>query len=216
MEVWTYGEAAEPAGFPWPPREDGSILSAFGETWKSATFDPGSFFRRLPTAHGTGPALLYYLVLGILLAGVALFWDMTGAFTRPAGDEALAAELGFGTIDPIISFLLSPLLLLFALFVSAGVVHLLLLVFGGAGGGFGTTLRVFCYAYSPMILGVVPFLGTVVGGIWMLVLAIIGLREAHRTDGWKAAVSVLLPFVLLIGFVVFAVIMVMAGALLVA
>jgi hypothetical protein len=216
MEVWTYGETAEPTGFPWPPPEDGALLSAFGETWRSATFDPGAFFRRLPTSHGTGPALLYYLVLGILLAGVALFWDMTGVFTQAAGDEALAAELGFGTIDPVISFLLAPLLLLLALFVSAGVVHLLLLVFGGAGGGFGTTLRVFCYAYSPMVFGVVPLLGTAVGSIWMLVLAIIGLREAHRTDGWKAAVAVLLPFVLLLGFVAFAVMMVAAGALLVA
>lgn len=202
MDTWSYGEATAPAGFPWPPEQDAPVVMALGETWKSATFDPGSFFRRMPPKPGVGPAILYYLVLGILVAGVSLFWDMTGVFTRPAGDEAVAAELGIGTLDPVIGFLLSPLLLLFGLVLSAGVSHVLLLMFGGARNGFGVTVRVFCYAYSPMVFGVVPLLGTLVGTIWMIVLSIIGLREAHATDGWKAALAVLLPFVLLVGLVV--------------
>lgn len=204
MDTWSYGEATAPTGFPWPPEREGSVLTALGETWKSATFDPSSFFRRMPSRQSAGPAILYYLVLGILVAGVSLFWDMTGVFTRPAGDEAVAAELGIGTIEPVIGFLLSPLLLLFGLVLSAGVSHLLLLVFGAARNGFGVTLRVFCYAYSPMVFGVVPLLGAVIGTIWMIVLSIIGLREAHETDGWKAAMAVLLPFVLLVGLVVLA------------
>lgn len=211
METWSYGEAAERGAFPWPPAEDGAILAGFGETWRSATFDPGSFFRRLPASGDVGAALLYYLVLGILLAGVGLFWDMTGIFTA-AADGALASELGIGTLDPVIGFLLSPILLLLGLGLSAGVTHLLLLMFGGAGGGFGTTLRVFCYAYSAMAFGIVPYLGAVVGTIWMVVVAIIGLREAHRTDGWKAGLAVLLPFILVIGFLVLAALFFAAAA----
>ncbi|HUE77090.1 MAG TPA: hypothetical protein VMM83_04045, partial [Longimicrobiales bacterium] len=80
-ETWSYGEAAEPRGFPWPPREGDGVLAAFGETWKAATFDPGSFFRRMPARDSAGPAILYYLVIGILAAGVGLFWDATGLFT---------------------------------------------------------------------------------------------------------------------------------------
>ena len=199
METWSYGEAAEPRVFPWPPPEDGAVLAAFGETWRSATFDPGSFFSRLPPRGSLGAALLYYMVIGILLAGVGLFWDMTGVFTDAAGSDALAADLGIGTMDPVIGFLVSPLVLLFALVVSAGVSHLVLLLFGGARNGFGTTMRVFCYAYSPMAFGVVPILGALVGTIWMVVLAVIGLREAHGTEGWKAALAVLLPFILMLG-----------------
>ena len=211
METWSYGEVAEPGGFPWPPPEDGAVLASFGETWKSATFDPGSFFGRMPARGGTGAAILYYLVLGILLAGVNLFWNMTGVFTAGA-DEALAAELGIGSMDPIIGFLLSPLVLLFALLVSAGICHVLLLMFGGARNGFGTTIRVFCFAYSPMAFGVVPFLGALVGTIWMVVLSIIGLREAHQADGWKAALAVLLPFVLALGMLILAVLFFAAAA----
>lgn len=209
-ETWSYGEAAEPRGFPWPPREDEGVVAAFGETWKAATFDPESFFRRLPTRQGAGPAILYYLVIGILAAGVTLFWDATGLFTTPAGQEAVAAEAGFGALDPVISFMISPLVLMLGLALAAGVTHVLLLMFGGARHGFGTTIRVFCFAYSPMLFGVVPYLGVLVGTIWMIVLAIIGLREGHATDGWKAALAVLLPFVLMVGFIIFAALMLAA------
>lgn len=210
-DTWSYGDAAEPIGFPWPPRENESVLAAFGETWKSATFDPGSFFRRLPAAGSVGPAILYYLILGILLAGVSLFWDATGVFTSAAGERVRAAEVGLGTLDPVIGFMLSPLVLMMVLGLTAGVTHLLLLISGGARNGFGTTVRVFCFAYSPTIFGVVPVLGTLVGTVWMVVLAIIGLREAHATDGWKAALAVLLPVVLAFGFIFFVALMLAAA-----
>lgn len=216
-DAWTYGEAAEPKTFPWPPPEDGSLLAAFGHTWRSATFDPSAFFRRVPRTGGMGAAILYYMALGILLAGVALFWDVTGVFTPPAGDEAVAGETAFGALNPIVSFLLSPLFLILGLFLAAGLTHVALRVVGGARYGFGTTVRVFCFSYSPMAFGIVPYLGHLVGWIWMLVLAIIGLREAHETDGWKAAVAVLLPFFLFVGVLVFlALMLAAAGAALLA
>lgn len=212
-ETWNYGEAAEPGAFPWPPPEDGGALSAFGKTWRSATLDPTTFFRAMPRGDGTGAAILYYLILGILVAGVSLFWDLTGTFTGAAGDAGLATEFGMDAVSPLVGFLLSPVFLLFALFVGAGITHVVLLMFGGARHGYTTTVRVFSYAYSPMAFSVVPFLGALVGSVWMVVLCIIGVREAHGTDGWKAAVAVLLPVILAMGLVFMAALfMAMAGA----
>lgn len=202
-EQWEYGEAAaSPSGavdFPWPPAEGDSILAAFGQTWRGATFDPSAFFRRVPRDRGTGPALLYYLIIGVLVAGVGLFWESLSLFTGQVEDSALAAEMGFEAISPLTGFLLTPAILVVVLYMSAGITHVVLAVLGGARHGFGTTLRVFCYAYSPGLFGIVPILGGIVGSVWMVVLLIIGLREAHQADGWKAAVAVLLPFALLMG-----------------
>lgn len=210
------GETPEPVTgaderFPWPPPEDGSILAAFGGAWRSATFDPGRFFARIPREGGTGAAILYYLVIGLLVAGATLFWDVLGRFASTGARETIAEELGFGTVAPVTSFLLSPLVLMAALLLSAAVVHGILALFDGARHSFGTTIRVFCYAYSPMIFGVVPVLGALVGSLWMLVLSVIGLREAHQTDGWKAAVAVVLPFVLLVGLLLLMVLTILAA-----
>lgn len=196
-ETWEYGEDRDlvPEGFPWPPPDDGPILAAFGAAWKGATFDPGNFFRQTPRDGGTGAALIYFLAIGILLAGATLFWDSMSFFAGTGAQETLAAEWGYPTVSPMVRFLLAPGLLLLSLFVSAGVVHVLLLIFDGAAGGFGTTVRVFCYGYSPAIFGVVPILGTLVGSIWSVVVVIIGLREAHQADAWKPVVAVLVPFV---------------------
>ena len=211
-ETWESGDEGELAvknGFPWPPPEEGPILTALGATWKGATFDPGRFFAGTPRDGGTGAALVYYLALGILVAGVSLFWS---AILLPdaAGEASLMAQLGVQPINPLVRFLLAPAILLFALFVSAGVVHVLLLIFDGATHGFGTTVRVFCYAYSPAIFGLVPIIGPLVGGVWSVVLAIIGLREAHEASAWKPAVAVLTP---LVGVMILTILMFLIAAM---
>lgn len=209
-ETWEYGEAAAPAaGFPWPPPEGESAVGALGATWKSATFDPRGFFTRMPKMGGSGAAILYYLIIGVLVSGVNLLWEVLPRFTGRAVEDRVS-DLPLEALDPVASFLLSPLMLLLALVMAAGITHLLLRLFGGARHGFATTVRVFCFAYSPMIFGVVPRLGAIVGTLWMLVLAVIGLREAHESEGWQPVLAVLVPFILLIGLVAFLVFVVLA------
>lgn len=205
-EVWDRPDTATTTGFPWPPPEGAPVLAAFGETWRSATFDPTGFFGRVPRSGESGAALLYYLIIGMLVAGASLFWSSLG----PAGlGQDRVAELGV-EIAPLTSFLLTPLILAIGLGIGTAITHVMLLIVRGATHGIGTTLRVFCYAYSPMIFGVVPFLGGLVGGIWMLVVAVIGLAAAHGVPTWKPVVAVLLPFLLLMGLFVMALLAVMA------
>jgi hypothetical protein len=109
----------------------------------------------------------------------------------------LMPDVAVNPLSGVIEFLLSPLLLMVTLFVVVGICHLCLLMTGGARLGFQTSVRVFAYAYSPALFGVIPFLGNLVAFFWMIVLAVVGLREAHRTTTGKATVAVLLPTFLL-------------------
>jgi hypothetical protein len=113
---------------------------------------------------------------------------------------------------PVIQFLLSPLFLLVSLGISFVVQHLILLLVGGARRGPGTTLRALSFSYSPALFAIVPIVGALVGGIWTIVLAIIGLREGHQTDGWRAATAVLLPVVALLFLITIAVIFIGVAA----
>lgn len=156
----------------------------------------------MPREDGYASVLVYYLVLAVVVAGIHLFWgslldfaDLSSLIRRASADDA-----GSGLIE----FLLSPLFAIIGLYMVAGVVHLLLLMMRGAQHGFETTTRVFAFSYSPSAFAIVPVIGPIVGFIWMVVLSIIGLREAHETDGAKAATAVLVPVFLLIGLLVLA------------
>jgi hypothetical protein len=49
--------------------------------------------------------------------------------------------------------------------------------------------------------------------IWGLVLSIIGLTQAHRTDAWRSVLAVLLPGVLCVCTCVFLFMMLMGAAM---
>lgn len=201
----------------WPPRSGHSALTALVRTWQSSIFQPTTFFRSLPIPHPLGPAILYFLLIGIPAVGVTLFWRTL--FTMIIGALGLAtsevAPAGMGGWWPVLQFLLSPLFLLLGLGISFLTTHLLLVILGGARRGAGMTLRVLCFSYGPALFAIVPFIGSLVGGIWTIVLAIIGLREGHQTDGWRAATAVLLPLlaILLLGIAAAVVIGVLASYL---
>lgn len=194
-------ELVTPATFPWPPQEGVAAVDAFITTWRESCFHPTSFFRRMPRAGNYGAVLTYYLVIGVVVAGIELFWRSVLGFSLT---ERLMSE-DSSRLSDIVRFLLSPLILILTLYVVTSVCHLFLLVLRGSRHGFETSSRVFAFSYGPAIANVVPVLGGLIGFVWMTVLAIIGLREAHESDGSKAAVAVLLPVFLLFGLLLFAV-----------
>lgn len=202
--------------FPWPPPPGTSPIGALARTWQESIVEPGRFFREMPVPGPVGPAILYYFIIGVAAAGVDLFWrslfTATGIFRQPA---ASAFRVG-GADSPwslLLGFLLSPINLLIVLLISFTVIHVTLLILGGARRGAGTTLRVLCFAYGPQLFVVVPFLGHLAAGIWVIVLAVKGLKEAHQTDGWRAVLAVLLPVVVLTGIALAAGFLLFLGSL---
>lgn len=210
----THNDTQEPDtenSFPWPPAGDEGVVSAFGRTWTGAALHPRSFFRTMPVDGTLGAALLYYLPLGIAVSGAGLFWAMLRG-TATERDEVLGRVDFVMQFNPVLEFLLSPLILLLSLVVSAGVVHLLLKAFGGANRSFGFTTRIFAFAYSPQILGVLPVAGSAIGFAWMVVVAVIGLREGHRTTLGRALAAVLIPVGIALFFVAVAAFIAATGA----
>ena len=76
---------------------------------------------------------------------------------------------------------LSPFVVAAALFAVSGILHLFLRVVRGANHGFEGTFRVVAYGQTTQILGAVPFIGGLIGGLWYLVVLVAGLREIHET-----------------------------------
>ena len=197
-------DAAGRDRFPWPPAPAEPVLAALAETWRRCMFEPTRFFRSLSPDAPLGPALVYAIGLGVLSAGVSLFWSALFTFAGLT-EGFLAALVGAGGdwAANIIGFLLSPLFLFVGLFVGTAVYHVGLVIVGGASKGFGGTLRVVCYAWSPEILLVVPALGHLLAFVWCLVLIVVGIREVHGTSTARAAAALILPLLLIMGLAFF-------------
>ena len=202
------------SSFPWPPGEGESPLEALARTWTGATFRPRSLFSAMPREGGYGSAILYYLLIGVTASAIQMFWRIV----LPLGEGNLTRLRSFGVpggdLSPLVAFLLSPAILLLLILLAAGVTHVVLAVLGGARGRFPTTARVFAFSYSPQLFSIVPVIGPIVALPWMVVVAIIGLREAHPTELWRAALSVLIPVCIMLAFFVMALVIAMGTLML--
>lgn len=156
----------------------------------------------MPREGDYGAMLGYYLIIAVAAAGIQLFWQMLLP-PLPVGPFAeILRESRKNPLGDVMSFLFSPVLALVILYIIAGVGHVMLLIVGGEKHGFEATTRVVAFSHSPAVFTVLPYAGGLIAGVWAIVLAIIGLREAHETTTGKAATAVLLPFVLVMGLVV--------------
>lgn len=102
-------------------------------------------------------------------------------------------EIGNEAMLQTSSMVLSPLITVVWLFLLAGIAHLLIMMLGGVNAGFAATLRVLCYAQSPLPLSIIPLVGPPIAGIWALVLGTKGLATVHEMSIGKALLVILLP-----------------------
>ncbi len=186
------------------PQAYGGFFPALWQTWVSACFRPHEFFEAVGNSQDLTPALLFGVGCGWLGVFFGSLWATVIQLpflpmlpSKEAQEQLVggAAQIfcsGLcGWLDALIRILLGGLLL-----------HLFLALFGGANQGLTVTLRVVAYAQAPIILAAVPLLGICVGIIWVLVLHIIGLAAAHRTETWRSVLAIFAPLILCIGIIV--------------
>ena len=82
--------------------------------------------------------------------------------------------------------------------------HLMLLIVG-VKNGFEATFRVISYSQATQVLGLIPFIGGVIGGVWLAIVQFIGLRAIHEISYLKVLMAFLIPVVVLILIMVIAI-----------
>ncbi|MBI2898255.1 MAG: YIP1 family protein [Deltaproteobacteria bacterium] len=191
------GCAPRAAGaIPWERRREIGFGKALVGTIKLAMLRPSELFRAQPSDLGYGSPLFFAVVTQAIGQLFAAVWQTILALVMIGMTGGGSEELFAQVLPQAAILVFSPLLTVLGVFIWSGIVHLCLTIFGGARGSFDTTLRVVAYGTATAVWGVIPLVGAFIGSIWSIVIEIIGLTEAHRTTGGRAAAAVLVPIAL--------------------
>jgi len=189
----------EPGPQPIPWEQPGyPALEALYETAKLLFTKPSEAFARMPVVGDLGRPLLFAVIFGWIGIIAAQIYNiaMRGAMWNFMPGMRGMQGFTLPVIWNVATMVLAPIFVLLGVFIWSAILHLFLMLVGGANSGFTATIRVVCYAGATQIFAVVPFCGGFIATVWAIVLEIIGLAAAHRTTQGKAALAVLLPIVL--------------------
>jgi len=189
------------SGLPWDDRQQKGFFTAFIETLQIVLTRPAEAFTVMKREGGFGEPLIYAVVGGSVGAIVSFLFSLLfhsfGMFTDHRNPLGAMAGMGIGSIGFII---LAPLAIVICLFILAGVVHLCLMIVGGANQPFETTFRVLAFTQgSTGVLQVIPVCGGLIAAVWGIVVNCIGLARAHETDTGRAVLAIVLTLVVCCG-----------------
>lgn len=182
-------------GLPWEHRQELGLVKAFFDTVSMVFTKPGEAFAMMKTEGDMMGPMLFALIGGS--AGIIvsiLFQIALHSIGFMADRQSAMFGLGVVGIWSIGSIILAPVMVIAFAFIGSGILHLCLMIVGGAKKSFETTFRVVCFSSgSTYLLSMIPFCGGMIAGVWNIVLEIIGLARAHEIDTGKAVLAVLLP-----------------------
>lgn len=213
---------APPGGDPWDQGENGNVVTRNGLAWerreelgpgaavlgtiREVVFTPAAAFRVMRREGGWAEPLGFAVLIGSVAVWAAQAWDMLMRSMLVGFAGGGAQEIAAANIAELWFALFAPVLVCAATFFGAAIVHLLLLMFGGAPQPYETTFRVVCYSWSVGVFNFIPICGVLVGAVWRIVVQIIGVREAQEVPTGRAAAAVLVPVLLVCFCLVFVVI----------
>lgn len=197
----------------------------FAELWK-IVFQPSQYFRRMPGGTRNGRvarALGFALVTHWLGAVVAFFWrsltsgffqDRVAAFLRMfeediqtfhgvTGDPS-AREHFFRWFWGTGAVIADPFLTLFSIFFGAFFVFIGARILTPSENDkvnavtFESAVKIVAYGMSPAILAVIPFVGSILAPLGVLIVTVIGVREVYQISTGRSVVVALFPKILIV------------------
>jgi hypothetical protein len=197
------GAPVAAVGLPWEHREQLGLVKAWLDTVSLLIARPGDAFTMMRPEGGMMGPLLFGLIGSCAGAVVSILFQtlMRSIPGFGGGSNDLFRALGVSHGGFMIVYaLLSPFLVVIGLFIGSAILHLCLMLVGGANRPFETTFRVVCFTGGAAnLFSMIPVCGGFVALIYSVVLECIGLSRAHQTTTGKALMAILLPLVVCCG-----------------
>jgi len=193
-------------GLPWERRDALGFVSAFVQTVGLILTRPTEAFTVMRTDGGIADPLLFGVIGGSI---GAIVWILVSTAIHSLGWAAALSQqssvqnlLGASVSGMmlIVRIILTPVFITIGLFIWAALVHLFLMMVGGANKTFETSFRALSFAYgATSLFAIVPCCGGFIALIWGLITDCIGISRSHETDTGRAVMAVLFPVIICCG-----------------
>src|SRR2546423_12181296 len=190
------GVPAPTSGLPWENRQQLGFGKAWFDTVSLLITKPSEAFTLMRPWGGLVFRLLFGLIGGCTGSIVSiLFQGLVRSIPGFAGRDDIFHYFGVSHLAFIIIYaVLSPLLVIIGLFIGSGILHLCLMLVGGANRSFETTFRVVCFAGGAAnLFSMIPMCGGLIAAVYQVLLNCLGLSRAHQTTTGKALPAVFSP-----------------------
>jgi hypothetical protein len=188
---------------PWDRRPELGMVKAWWETSVLLLKAPQATLQSAQRDASLGSSLLFTLLSTVAgFASTLVIYGLligVGVFASATQSEKLGAGLGAAEGAIMLFVLAFYVVGIFAgqiatVLVLGGIEHVVLRLLGErALAGYSVTVRAHALGLAPYVLGLVPFCGPFVMGLWSLVLRCISLASLQRVSSGKAVVAVLSP-----------------------
>jgi len=194
---------------PWERRTEHGIWAGISRTSQAVLFSPKSFFKHTAVEGGLKEPLAFGLLTGSAGMMFEIFWQFL--LFGEIGDtlSSLVDTLWGSDATMLLSLgimALCPLLVLITILITSIILHALLSLVRGGKSGFEATFRVVSFSQSAQLWGLIPIVGSLIGAVWLVAVQMIGLRQIHETSYLRVAMALMIPFALLLVFLVIMVI----------
>lgn len=197
-------------GLPWEHRQELGLPKAFFDTVIMVLSKPTEAFKIMRPEGGLTDPLVFALIGGSVGLVISVIFQLLFTSLSFIGGQDGAA-LGMGFV--LLYLVMIPVLIVAWMFIGGGILHLCLMMVGGASKPFETTFRIVCFSCgSTYLIALVPFCGNYVSAIYNIVVEILGVASAHETTIGKAVMAVLLPVILCCGGGIALVVLIIGGA----
>lgn len=202
----TTGASVARDGLPWEHRDELGFVNAFVQTVGVVLTRPAEAFTIMRIEGGLGDPLLFGVIGGSI---GAIVWILLSAMLHSLGwvnmlprqsslQNYVGASVGGAVL--VLRVILTPILIVIGLFIWAALVHICLMLLGGANKTFETTFRALSFAYGATALfAIIPCCGGLIALIWGLIADCIGISRSHETDTGRAVMAVILPVIVCCG-----------------
>ncbi len=186
---------------PWEYASQTGYFTAFYQTVIWVLFSPSRFFAGLMPQNSRTHIMVFYLIVRVLQISIEYFWGgvlSTSLEPAAANDPELQTVLGLLTpqSDFIMAILLGTAMSTIEIFLGSLFYFTMFKFIAKANANFSLIFQVVAYSSAPLLLAIIPAIGTIVGFIWSLACILIGCRYAMRLS-WSQTILGVAPLYIL-------------------